>query len=57
MLDCKRVLEGAKAELHVLDVKDLDPEKIQSHLSGCMVSIPTFTHLLHRQLLIVTFFY
>lgn len=37
MLDCKRVLEGAKAELHVLDVKDLEPEKIQSHLSGCMV--------------------
>ncbi|XP_056261686.1 utrophin isoform X2 [Seriola aureovittata] len=36
MLDCKRVLEGAKAELHILDVKDADPEKIQSHLSGCM---------------------
>ncbi|XP_058469744.1 utrophin isoform X4 [Solea solea] len=36
MLDCKRVLEGAKAELHILDVKSLDPEKIQSHLSGCM---------------------
>ncbi|XP_075869628.1 utrophin isoform X3 [Nelusetta ayraudi] len=36
MLDCKRVLEGAKAELHILGVKDLDPEKIQSHLSGCM---------------------
>lgn len=37
MLDCKRVLEGAKGEMHVLEVKDLDPEKIQSHLSGCMV--------------------
>ncbi|XP_077443822.1 utrophin isoform X2 [Stigmatopora argus] len=36
MLDCKRVLDGAKAELHVLDVSDLDPEKIQSHLNGCM---------------------
>ncbi|KAG7239203.1 hypothetical protein INR49_029954, partial [Caranx melampygus] len=36
MLDCKRVLEGAKAELHILDVKDVEPEKIQSHLSGCM---------------------
>ncbi|XP_057678850.1 dystrophin isoform X3 [Corythoichthys intestinalis] len=36
MLDCKRVLDGAKAELHVLDVRDLDPEKIQSHLNGCM---------------------
>uniref|UniRef100_A0A3B4ZHV6 Utrophin n=1 Tax=Stegastes partitus TaxID=144197 RepID=A0A3B4ZHV6_9TELE len=36
MLDCKRVLDGAKAELHILDVKDVEPEKIQSHLSGCM---------------------
>ncbi|GLD69340.1 dystrophin-like protein [Lates japonicus] len=36
MLDCKRVLEGAKAELHILDIKDVEPEKIQSHLSGCM---------------------
>lgn len=37
MLDCKRVLDGAKAELHVLDVRDVEPEKIQSHLGGCMV--------------------
>ncbi|KAM4713316.1 utrophin isoform 2-T2 [Anableps anableps] len=36
MLDCKRVLDGAKAELPVLDVKDVEPEIIQSHLSGCM---------------------
>uniref|UniRef100_A0A3Q2DWD5 Utrophin n=1 Tax=Cyprinodon variegatus TaxID=28743 RepID=A0A3Q2DWD5_CYPVA len=36
MLDCKRVLDGAKAELHVLEVKDVEPEIIQSHLSGCM---------------------
>uniref|UniRef100_A0A665WKC3 Utrophin n=1 Tax=Echeneis naucrates TaxID=173247 RepID=A0A665WKC3_ECHNA len=36
MLDCKRVLEGAKAELHILDAKEVEPEKIQSHLSGCM---------------------
>uniref|UniRef100_A0A3Q3XEN2 Calponin-homology (CH) domain-containing protein n=1 Tax=Mola mola TaxID=94237 RepID=A0A3Q3XEN2_MOLML len=36
MLDCKRVLDGAKAELHILEVRDVDPEKIQSHLSGCM---------------------
>ncbi|XP_068198088.1 utrophin isoform X3 [Antennarius striatus] len=36
MLDCKRVLDGAKTELHVLDIRDVDPEKIQSHLSGCM---------------------
>lgn len=42
MLDCKRVLEGAKTELHVLDVKDVQPEKIQSHLSGCMVRFHSF---------------
>lgn len=36
MLDCKRVLDGAKAELHILDVRDVEPEKIQSHLTGCM---------------------
>ncbi|XP_034435041.1 dystrophin isoform X4 [Hippoglossus hippoglossus] len=36
MLDCRRVLEGAKAELHILDIKDAEPEKIQSHLNGCM---------------------
>jgi len=37
MLDCKRVLDGAKDELHILDAMDVDPEKLQSHLSGCMV--------------------
>ncbi|KAK5620271.1 hypothetical protein CRENBAI_026384, partial [Crenichthys baileyi] len=36
MMDCKRVLDGAKAELHVLDVKDVEPEIIRSHLSSCM---------------------
>ncbi|TRY54899.1 hypothetical protein DNTS_021319 [Danionella cerebrum] len=36
MLDCKRILENAKAELHVLELKDTRPEEIQSHLSGCM---------------------
>ncbi|XP_054474756.1 utrophin isoform X1 [Anoplopoma fimbria] len=36
MLDCKRVLDGAQAELHILDVREVDPEKLQSHLSGCM---------------------
>uniref|UniRef100_A0A672HVP3 Utrophin n=1 Tax=Salarias fasciatus TaxID=181472 RepID=A0A672HVP3_SALFA len=36
MLDCKRVLEGAKVELPILEVKDVDPEKIQLHLNGCM---------------------
>uniref|UniRef100_A0A671MZL2 Utrophin-like n=1 Tax=Sinocyclocheilus anshuiensis TaxID=1608454 RepID=A0A671MZL2_9TELE len=36
MLDCKRILENAKAELHVLDLKDTQPEEIQTHLNGCM---------------------
>nr|XP_033503851.1 dystrophin isoform X5 [Epinephelus lanceolatus] len=36
MLDCKRVLDGAKAELPILDARDVDPEKIQTHLNGCM---------------------
>lgn len=39
MLDCERVLDGVKAELHVLDVKDTDPDVIQAHLDSCMVSI------------------
>lgn len=38
MLDCRRVLEGAKAELHVLDARSVEPEEIQAHLSECMVS-------------------
>lgn len=37
MLDCKRVLDGVKAELHVLNVKDVDPDVIQTHLDKCMV--------------------
>lgn len=37
MLDCKRVLDGVKAELHVLDVKGVDPDVIQTHLDKCMV--------------------
>ncbi|KAG1936101.1 utrophin [Pimephales promelas] len=36
MLDCKRILDSAKAELHILDLKDTQPEEIQTHLSGCM---------------------
>ncbi|KAL2082234.1 hypothetical protein ACEWY4_022052 [Coilia grayii] len=36
MLDCKRVLEGAREELHVLDLTDITPEHIHTHLTGCM---------------------
>lgn len=52
MLDCKRVLDGAKAELHILDVRDVDPEKIQTHLSGCMVRATTVSLSLFHKLLI-----
>ncbi|CAL8317063.1 unnamed protein product [Merluccius merluccius] len=36
MLDCKRVLDGAQAELHILDAPDAQPDTIQAHLNGCM---------------------
>ncbi|XP_073795720.1 utrophin isoform X5 [Danio rerio] len=36
MLDCRRILESAKAELHILDLKNTQPDEIQTHLSGCM---------------------
>lgn len=55
MLDCKRVLEGAKGEMHVLEVKDLDPDHIQSHLGGCMVSAQTIVGLLVEKSLNIRF--
>ncbi|OXB67291.1 hypothetical protein ASZ78_010715 [Callipepla squamata] len=45
MLDCKRVLESVKAELHVLDVKDTDPDIIQSHLDKCMKLYKTLSEV------------
>ncbi|XP_006161986.1 utrophin isoform X3 [Tupaia chinensis] len=45
MLDCKRVLDGVKAELHVLDVKDVDPDVIQSHLDKCMKLYKTLSEV------------
>ncbi|KAK2506726.1 hypothetical protein MC885_001843 [Smutsia gigantea] len=45
MLDCKRVLDGVKAELHVLDVKDMDPDVIQSHLDKCMKLYKTLSEV------------
>ncbi|XP_069708268.1 utrophin isoform X5 [Phaenicophaeus curvirostris] len=45
MLDCKRVLDGVKAELHVLDVKDTDPEIIQAHLDRCMKLYKTLSEV------------
>lgn len=43
MLDCKRVLDGAKEELHILDVREVEPQQIQAHLIGCMVRPRTKT--------------
>ncbi|XP_063089507.1 utrophin isoform X6 [Cavia porcellus] len=45
MLDCKRVLEGVQTELHVLEVKDVDPEVVQSHLEKCMKLYKTLSEV------------
>ncbi|KAM4866330.1 utrophin isoform 3-T3 [Thomomys bottae] len=45
MLDCQRVLAGVKSELHVLEVKDVDPEVIQSHLDKCMKLYKTLSEV------------
>lgn len=45
MLDCKRVLDGVKAELPVLDVKDVDPDVIQTHLDKCMKLYKTLSEV------------
>uniref|UniRef100_A0A8D2JK05 Utrophin n=1 Tax=Varanus komodoensis TaxID=61221 RepID=A0A8D2JK05_VARKO len=45
MLDCKRVLDSVKAELHVLDAKDIDPDVIQSHFDKCMKLYKTLSEV------------
>ncbi|XP_030302441.1 utrophin [Calypte anna] len=45
MLDCKRVLDDVKGELHVLDVKDTDPDVIQAHLDKCMKLYKTLSEV------------
>ncbi|XP_056423347.1 utrophin isoform X3 [Hyla sarda] len=45
MLDCKRVLDGVKAELDVLNVKDTDPDVIQKHMDGCMKMYKTLSEV------------
>nr|XP_014437163.1 utrophin isoform X2 [Pelodiscus sinensis]XP_025035407.1 utrophin isoform X2 [Pelodiscus sinensis] len=45
MLDCKRILDSVKAELHVLDVKDTDPDVIQGHLDKCMKLYKTLSEV------------
>ncbi|GAB1294912.1 Utrophin [Apodemus speciosus] len=43
--DCRQVLEDVKAELHVLDVKDVDPDVIQTHLDKCMKLYKTLSEV------------
>ncbi|XP_068088193.1 utrophin isoform X3 [Hyperolius riggenbachi] len=45
MLDCRRVLEGVKAELGVLEMKDIEPDVIQKHLDGCMKLYKTLSEV------------
>uniref|UniRef100_A0A8C2ZFM6 Utrophin n=1 Tax=Cyclopterus lumpus TaxID=8103 RepID=A0A8C2ZFM6_CYCLU len=43
MLDCKRVLDGAKDELHILDVRDVDPEKLHYLIDSFEVKLEVET--------------
>ncbi|XP_075718952.1 utrophin isoform X4 [Rhinoderma darwinii] len=45
MLDCKRVLDGVKAELGILNIKDTDPDVIQKHMDGCMKLYKTLSEV------------
>ncbi|XP_048210190.1 utrophin isoform X4 [Perognathus longimembris pacificus] len=45
MLDCQRVLAGVKSELHALEVKDVDPEVVQTHLDKCMKLYKTLSEV------------
>ncbi|RXM36703.1 Utrophin [Acipenser ruthenus] len=45
MLDCKRVLDSAKAELQVLDVRSVAPDDIKAHLDGCMKLYKTLSEV------------
>ncbi|XP_041106254.1 dystrophin-like isoform X4 [Polyodon spathula] len=45
MLDCKRVLDSAKAELQVLDARSVEPDDIKAHLDGCMKLYKTLSEV------------
>ncbi|XP_072121481.1 utrophin-like isoform X5 [Mobula birostris] len=45
MLDCKCVLDGVKAELHVLDMRKVEPEEIESQLDNCMKLYKTLSEV------------
>uniref|UniRef100_A0A4W3HNI6 Utrophin n=1 Tax=Callorhinchus milii TaxID=7868 RepID=A0A4W3HNI6_CALMI len=45
MLDCKRVLDSVKADLPVLDLRSVEPDKIQSQLDDCMKLYKTLSEV------------
>uniref|UniRef100_UPI00398E3E15 utrophin-like isoform X3 n=2 Tax=Pristiophorus japonicus TaxID=55135 RepID=UPI00398E3E15 len=45
MLDCKRVLDGVKTELHVLDMRGVEPEEIQPQMDNCMKLYKTLSEV------------
>ncbi|XP_067900301.1 utrophin-like isoform X3 [Heterodontus francisci] len=45
MLDCKRVLQSVKAELHVLDMRSVEAEGIQPQLDNCMKLYKTLSEV------------
>ncbi|XP_059504261.1 dystrophin isoform X5 [Stegostoma tigrinum] len=45
MLDCKHVLDGVRAELHVLDMRSVEPEEIQPQLDCCMKLYKTLSEV------------
>ncbi|XP_072363571.1 utrophin isoform X2 [Scyliorhinus torazame] len=45
MLDCKSVLDGVKAELHVLDMRSVEPEEIQPQMDNCMKLYKTLSEV------------
>ncbi|XP_078086589.1 LOW QUALITY PROTEIN: utrophin-like [Mustelus asterias] len=45
MLDCKSVLDGVKAELHVLDMRSVEPDEIQPQLDNCMKLYKTLSEV------------
>ncbi|XP_055495940.1 LOW QUALITY PROTEIN: utrophin [Leucoraja erinacea] len=45
MLDCKRVLNSVKADLHVLDLQTVEPEGIESQLDNCMKLYKTLSEV------------
>ncbi|XP_072437733.1 utrophin-like isoform X5 [Chiloscyllium punctatum] len=45
MLDCKHVLDSVRTELHVLDMRSVEPEEIQPQLDNCMKLYKTLSEV------------